>query len=279
METVLQQSPSTGSSCSGSSGFLAAVLAEKRREVKRLKSSGVALPPGDPVARHDFQAALMRPGMVALIGEVKFASPSAGRLKVAGDPASLAEDYAVGGAAALSVLTDQRYFGGELASIPLIKRRVGLPVLRKDFIIDPLQVEETAAWGADAVLLIARILPAGDLSRLLAAAAHQGLAALVEVHDRRDVQKALACGARLIGINNRDLDTCAVDLGRTLELRPLLPPGCTVVSASGIITPDDVVGLAAAGIHAVLVGTALMRAAEPRAAAGALAAAGCGWGR
>ena len=145
-----------------------------------------------------------------------------------------------------------------------------------DFIIDPLQVEESAACGADALLLIARVLSAQRLGGLLEAAAAWGLAALVEVHDQGDVRKALDCGADIIGINNRDLDTFAVDLGATLSLRPLLPPGCTVVSASGVRTPADVARLAGCGVDAVLVGTGLVQAVDPGARAGALAAAGRG---
>jgi len=254
--------------------FLDTILEEKRREVGQLKLKGLPRMPGGAAPIRDFDGALKRKTGIALIGEIKFGSPSSGFIRAPGDPVPIASGYARAGAAALSVLTDRRFFQGDIAFLRKVKAAVPLPVLRKDFIIDPLQVEESARYGADAFLLIARALSRERLTDLIAEADRFHLSALVEVHSREDAEKAVQCGAKVIGINNRDLQTFLVDLDRTLEIRPLLPPECTVVSASGITGPDDVRRLAAAGVDAVLVGTALMAEGDPAGKARSLVEAG-----
>lgn len=254
--------------------FLDAILEEKRHEVGELMLQGLPRTSANPVGRRDFAGALKREAGISLIGEIKFGSPSAGSIRAPGDPVPIASGYARAGAAALSVLTDRRFFHGDLAFLPRVKSAVQLPVLRKDFIIDPLQVEESARCGADAFLLIARILSRERLTDLLREADRFDLTALVEVHSCEDAEKALQCGAKVIGINNRDLRTFRVDLSRTLEIGPQLPSDCIVVSASGIAGPEDVRMLAAAGIDAVLVGSALMADGDPAARARTLVEAG-----
>ncbi|HEY8393470.1 MAG TPA: indole-3-glycerol phosphate synthase TrpC [Thermaerobacter sp.] len=202
-----------------------------------------------------------------IIAEIKRASPAAGVLARGGDPAALdageqARRYALGGAAAISVVTEPDHFHGDPGDLARV-RPLGLPVLRKDFIFSRYQLLESACWGADAVLLIARILTAGQLERLLREAAALGLEVLVEVNDERDTERALAAGATLIGINNRDLRTFQIDPQRTARLLPLLPPGVTVVAASGIATPEQARRLHTLGVDACLVGEALMRSGDP----------------
>ena len=160
---------------------------------------------------------------------------------------------------AISLLTDQKFFGGDLNQLPLLKKAVALPVLRKDFIIDEIQVKESFYWGADALLLIARILSQSKLRSMLKLSHQLGMASLVEVHDSDDLEKAQASGAEIIGINNRDLDTFKVKLRTTLDLIPHIPQGCLRVSESGISNKDDIDLLMEKGIQAVLVGTSLMK--------------------
>ena len=218
-----------------------------------------------PPAR-DFEEAL-RPaaaGGVALIAEVKQASPSRGVLARAGgfDPAGLARLYAEHGAAAISVLTDEKYFQGSLDALRLVRRTVAVPLLRKDFTIDEYQLWEARAAGADAALLIVAILDGPLLRDLLDAAKGVGLAALVEVHTAAELDRALAAGARILGINNRDLRTFETRIETTLGLLPRVPPGAIVVSESGFTSAADVRRVVAAGAHAVLVGEALVTAAD-----------------
>jgi indole-3-glycerol phosphate synthase len=210
---------------------------------------------------------------VALIAEVKKASPSAGLIRQDFDPVHIARAYERGGAACISVLTDERFFQGSLAHLRLVRSAVDLPLLRKDFILDPVQVLEARALGADAYLLIAAALAEGELGKLLAAGRELGMDALVEVHDEGDLGVALEAGADLIGINNRDLRTFQVGLDVTERLAPLVPAGVVVVAESGIRTCADVRRLKACGIRAVLVGEALMRAADIEAATRELASA------
>ncbi len=205
-----------------------------------------------------------------IIAEVKRRSPSKGAIQPDADPVEVARAYEAGGAAAISVLTDARYFSGSLDDLRAVRAAVSLPVLRKDFIIDPYQLAESALAGADAVLLIARALPGGALRRLLDEATALGLEALVEVHDEAETAAAAAAGATVIGINNRDLASFTVDLGVTRRLAPLVPAGTVVVSESGIAAPEDLEALEAAGAHAFLVGESLMRAGDPAAALRAL---------
>ena len=198
---------------------------------------------------------------VALIAEIKRASPSKGVLDANLNPRALAQAYARGGAAALSVVTEPDHFGGSLEDLEAA-RSAGLPVLRKDFMLDPWQVLEARAAGADAVLLIVRILGA-ELSTLLAVTRSLGMDALVEVYDAEDLERALDAGAQLVGVNHRDLDTFAVDPNRTARLAPLVPEGVTLVALSGVSTRAEMQALAASGARAVLVGEALVTSSDP----------------
>ncbi len=212
----------------------------------------------------DFSAALRRRDgeRPALIAEVKCASPSRGQIAKNFDPLVLARVYQANGASAISVLTDERYFKGSLEILRQIAGlRPRLPLLRKDFLLDPYQVYEARAAGADAVLLIAAHLTPDQLAELHALAGELGMAALVEVHSPEDLEKALAaCRPGLMGINNRDLRDFSVNLETTLRLRPQVPPGICLVAESGIHTAEDVKRLADAGVDAVLVGEALVAA-------------------
>ncbi len=213
----------------------------------------------------DFAAALCKT-RIAVIAELKAASPSAGVIRPQFDPAALARAYEAGGADALSVLTDRRFFRGRPEHLRTAREVTRLPVLRKDFTLEAYHVYEARAMGADAVLLIAAILDDARLRALRALAEELGMAAVVEVHTEEEVERALRCGAKIIGINNRDLRTFQVDLATTFRLRPRIPDGVLVVSESGITHPDQVRALEQAGVHAVLVGTALAGAADPAAA-------------
>jgi len=239
------------------------ILAYKADEVERLKERGL---PGDtngPIPlRRDFKAAVSREGWVNLIAEIKFASPSAGVILADGDPVPIARAYEAAGAGAVSVLTDRRFFRGDIRYIPRIRRAISLPILRKDFIVDPVQVEESALYGADAILLIAGILSPDRLKELLTLARTLGMACLTEVHHRHELETAIVCGADIIGINNRDLTTFEVNIATTLDLAPLIPDGRVRVSESGIFNRDDIGKLKQSGIHAVLVGTSLMKSRD-----------------
>lgn len=227
-------------------------------------------PPTRPPARRDFRAALQGDG-IALIAEFKRGSPSRGPLAENADPAPTTRRYQEAGAAALSVLTESNFFGGQLADLVAARRASSLPALRKDFIIHPCQlVESSGREGPDAVLLIAAALTEGELRSLVELARILGQAPLVEVHDEAELDAALASGADLIGINNRDLRTFEVSLETTLRLRPRIPPGVTVVSESGIRSRGDVLRLVEAGVDAMLVGEALMTASDPASAIKAL---------
>jgi indole-3-glycerol phosphate synthase len=221
--------------------------------------------------RRDFAAALKAPGL-SLIAEHKRSSPSAGVIRDDLVLEQVVGAYERGGAAALSVLTEGPSFGGSLADLRAARAASSLPILRKDFIVDPYQVHEAAAGGADAVLLIVAALDAEELARLRALAAELGLTVLVEVHDERELDVALGAGAGLIGINNRDLTTLAVDTRRTFELLGRLPDGITVVAESGFSQRGQLDELSAAGVDAVLMGEALMRSPDIEAAARALTA-------
>jgi indole-3-glycerol phosphate synthase len=219
-------------------------------------------------------ALLRRPGEpVRAIAEFKRASPSVGPIRPGADPAPVAREYAIAGASAISVLTDEHYFDGRLDFIGQVRDAVDLPVLRKDFLVDPYQLLEARAAGADGVLLIVAALEGTQLAELLAEATRLGMDALVEVGSEADVETALAAGARLVGVNHRDLRTFEVDMGLTGRLAPFLPRDVPLVSESGIRTADDVRALGAAGAHAVLVGESLMRAVSPGAALAQLLAA------
>jgi indole-3-glycerol phosphate synthase len=222
-----------------------------------------------PRAR-DFVAALQVPGEIRIIAEVKKASPSAGVIRPDFDPVAIARAYEANGAACVSVLTDEPFFQGKPEYLTAVKHVVSLPVLRKDFVLDRYQLLEARAWGADAALLIAEILPGDRLATLLRDATGLGLHVLVECHEADHLTRILDAGATLVGINNRNLKSFETRLDHTLGLLPRIPAGVTVVSESGIRTPADLRMLAAAGVHAVLVGESLMRAADVGAALAAL---------
>ena len=240
------------------------IIETKKEEVARLKrrtsvSRLLEMSAGRGPVRN-FRNALDRQ-TISIIAEVKCASPSRGRLVQKFDPQALARIYEANGAGAISVLTDEKYFSGHNDYLSLVKDSVGIPVLRKDFIIDPLQIYETRAIGADAVLLIVRVL--GDaLADFLALAGEHGLAALVEVHMERELEAALKARASLIGINNRDLDTFVTDIGTSVRLRNNVPAGCVVVAESGIRNRADIEYLQQAGIGAFLIGEGLVTAPD-----------------
>jgi indole-3-glycerol phosphate synthase len=254
-------------------GVLAAIVRTKREELTALRRCTDDLErraQAAPPAR-DFRRALAGGSEVALIAECKRRSPGAGELRPGLDPASVARAYQASGASALSVLTDSTYFGGTTDDLEAARVATSVPLLRKDFTLDPLHVVEARAVGADAVLLIVRILDDTRLRSLREEAEALGLAALVEAHDAEEIHRALDSGARIVGINNRDLATFTTRLETTLELLAEVPDDVVVVSESGIRERGDVQRLGAAGVHAVLVGEALLRSPDPGAAAAALA--------
>jgi indole-3-glycerol phosphate synthase len=216
----------------------------------------------------DFEGAMLAPGMT-LIAEIKRASPSAGPIAEA-DPGGLAARYEAGGAGAISVLTEPRFFDGSLADLRLARRRTRLPLLRKDFLVHPAQVLQSRAEGADAVLLIAAALDPSELEDLLAVAGEVGMGAVVEAHSGEDLDRAVASGARVIGVNARDLESLEVDLERGLQLVRAVPDDRVVVLESGIASRADVVRADQAGAAAVLVGETLMRSPDPQAEIGRL---------
>ncbi|HJZ54743.1 MAG TPA: indole-3-glycerol phosphate synthase TrpC, partial [Gemmataceae bacterium] len=218
----------------------------------------------------DFTAAVGRPGEVNVIAEVKKASPSAGVIRPDFDPVAIGTTYATHGATAISVLTDTDYFQGSLAHLSAVRRAVAVPVLRKDFVLDRYQLLEARLAGADAALLIAECLPGDHLTALQREATTLGLHTLVELHDAEELPRVLDCGARVIGINNRDLRTFVTRLEHTLDLVPKIPRDRVVVSESGIRMHADLTRLGAAGVRAVLVGESLMRSADIGAALDAL---------
>jgi indole-3-glycerol phosphate synthase len=239
------------------------ILDHKRNEVDDLRKRGLPERSDDDLPPpRDFKAAVATPGKIRLIAEIKFASPSAGVIHEKVDPCTIGRIYEDAGAGAISLLTDNRFFGGSLEELPRLKKAVSLPILRKDFIIDAIQVRESFLYGADAILLIARILSKGQLKELLTLSVESGLAPLTEVHDPHDLEKALDSGAEIIGINNRNLDTFEVDLQTTLDLAPRVPKQCIIISESGISHPEDIRALRKSGIQAVLVGTSIMKSSD-----------------
>ena len=245
-------------------GILARIVARKREELAR---STTTLDDWERKAvervsgRRDLRAAL-RTGAPAIIAEIKKASPSKGLLAADFDPPAIARDYARGGAAALSVLTDHEFFQGSLEDLVAARGATRLPVLRKDFILEERQIAEAAAHDADAILLIAAVLPLNRLRQLREYAAGFQVTALVEVHDERELELALASGADTVGVNNCDLGTFEVTLDTSLRLAGRLPAGIVKVSESGIRSAEDVRRLAAAGFDAFLVGEHLVRAGD-----------------
>lgn len=242
------------------------IVARKKEEVSDLLDRGMVetseqidLPRGFLKSLTDFDG-------IAVIAEAKKASPSKGVICEDFDPVAIASDYENGGAQALSVLTDVDFFQGSLAYIPAVRSEVGLPVLRKDFIIHEAQIHQARNFGADAILLIVAILDKVQLRDYRMLAEELGMDCLVEVHDEREGEAALNAGSRLIGVNNRDLRDFSVDLGTTLRVKGMIPDDIPVVSESGIRNYDDVRKLADNGVAAVLVGETLMRASDRVAA-------------
>ena len=248
--------------------FLERIVAERRADAGRRRNEGAlelakdAAPAGGPV--RDLVAAIAAPGL-AVIAEVKRASPSAGDIRADADPVATARTYDRGGAAAISVLTEPAHFRGSLDDLRAVREAVGVPVLRKDFLCDALHLWEARAAGADAVLLIVAALTQTELVTLIDLADALGMAALVEVHAPDEAARALDAGARIVGINARNLATLEVDPATIPKIRPLVPQGVLVVAESGIATRADVIAVEEAGVDAILVGEALMRASDPGA--------------
>ncbi len=255
--------------------ILTRIVATKEAEIDALRPRAAEFRDRARAAApsRDFERALARHDRVRVIAEVKRRSPGAGDIRPRLDPAGLARTYAENGAAALSVLTDTPWFGGRLDDLVSARAAVDLPALRKDFTLDRIQIDEARAAGADAILLIVRILDDARLSDLHGYALELGLAALVEVHDERELERALAVGARIVGINNRDLATFSTDLAVTEGLLDRLPADTVVVSESGIRNSDDVERLGRSGVDAVLVGETILRASSPGRMVADLAAA------
>jgi len=246
------------------------IVAAKHHEIARAKARLPAERLREQAAGaapvRDFLAALAAPGPIRLIAEVKKASPSKGLIRGDFDPAGIARTYQRHGAACISVLTDEPYFQGSLEYLCQVRAAVGLPVLRKDFVIDPYQVLEARAAGADAVLLIAECLDDARLRSLHDEIVALGMTPLVELYEPENLDRVLAIGAKLVGINNRNLRTFEVDLEHTLRLKQRIPADRVVVGESGIRTRDDVLRLEAAGVHAMLVGESLMASPDLGAA-------------
>ena len=249
---------------------LGRIIAGKRTELetekrqlpmrRAIELASAAPPP------HPFGAALRAPGRINVIAEVKRASPSRGDIRRAADPATVARAYAEAGAAAVSVLTDERFFLGSPRHLEQVRAAVSLPLLRKDFIFDEYQIYRSRAHGADAVLLIARVLEPRLLQTLLGVTRSLHMEALVEVHDEDELRRALDCGATLVGVNNRDLGSLTVSIDTSLRLAPLLPNTVLRVSESGIESRADLDRLRDAGYEAFLIGERLMREDDPGAA-------------
>lgn len=220
------------------------------------------------------ESALREGGTVKIIAEVKRSSPSKGALAAIADPAGLAADYESGGACVISVLTEQRRFGGSLADLAAVRAAVDIPVLRKDFIVSAYQVWEARAHGADVVLLIVAALEQEALVSLVERVHSLGMTALVEVHDEEEVRRAVDAGARVIGVNCRNLKTLEVDRQTFARVSPTIPDGIFRIAESGVRGPHDVLDFARAGAHAVLVGESLVTGKDPRSAVADLVAAG-----
>ncbi len=251
--------------------MLDTILETKRREVAERRRAPREYPA--PTAPRGFKAALdarVAAGGFGLIAEIKKASPSKGLIRADFDPPAHARAYAEGGAACLSVLTDHDYFQGHEDYLIAARAACPLPVLRKDFMVDPWQVGEARAMGADAILIIVAALDDGQMAEIEAAAIEAGMDALIEVHDAAELERALRLKSRLIGVNNRNLKDFSVDLRRTYELVQLAPAGCTFVAESGLTSRADLDAMAAHDVRCFLIGEALMRQPDVAAATRAL---------
>ncbi|HEX5106138.1 MAG TPA: indole-3-glycerol phosphate synthase TrpC [Pirellulaceae bacterium] len=250
--------------------ILEQIVASKRAEIERAKA---AIPiaelrarlPDAPAVR-DFFAPLAAEGPIKLIAEVKKASPSKGVIRADFDPVAIGRTYEAHGAMCLSILTDEPYFQGSLEYLKQVRQAVAIPVLRKDFILDSYQLTEARAAGADAVLLIAECLDDCHLRKLHNEALELGMTPLVEFYEPANLDRVLAAGATLVGVNNRDLRTFEVDLEHTIRMRQRVPQGCVLVGESGILARADALRLESAGVEAMLVGESLMREADIGAA-------------
>jgi indole-3-glycerol phosphate synthase len=252
-------------------GILTKIVEQKKLELSR-REAGLEQRAADSTrSRRNFQAALAG-SHPAVIAEIKQASPSRGILSEAFDPAAIAKSYEAGGAAAVSVLTDEHYFRGSLEDLVAARTSIALPVLRKDFTIDPYHVHQAAAHGADAILLIAAILTEREMRDLRELAEQYRMSALVEVHDAEELEPALASGAKIVGVNNRDLNTFEVHLDTALRLAPRIPESVLRVAESGIHCAADIRRLTQAGYQAFLVGEHLMKSGDPAGALRALLA-------
>ena len=248
------------------------ILAHKRDEIvqrkRKVSESGfreIAQENPSPGGFRDALQASIEQGCPAIIAELKRASPSRGVIREDFDPTAIAGSFQRGGAVALSVLTDARYFKGSGVILELARRGSSLPILRKDFILDPYQVYESCAMGASAILLIVAALSDEELKELRQLARTFGLDVLVEVHNSDELDRVVSAGADLIGINNRDLQTFDVSLDTTVQLAPQVPEGVIAVAESGIHSPQDITKIRACGVNAFLIGESLMRADDPGA--------------
>ena len=245
------------------------IVMTKQAEVEEAKSRMPLEDVKAQVARYQsersFRKAIKVEGKLSLIAELKRKSPSKGMLRERFDPVSLGQELEEAGAAALSVLTDEAYFGGSLDFLRDVKSFTSVPVLRKDFIVDPYQVYEAAIYQADAVLLIVRVLDEGQLFQCMQAADKMGIEPFVEVHTESELRLAVSSGAHVIGINHRDLKTFKIDPTLTEKLVPKVPAGKIIVAESGLKTPEEIKRMKALGVHAVLIGEALMTAPDPKA--------------
>ena len=244
--------------------ILPRIIEEKRREVdsaqKNISLNRLKEEAGSVYIKSMFKKNISRKGHIHLIAEIKRSSPSKGIIRAKFDPLRIALTYQATGAAVISILTDERFFDGKLEYIKMVKKRVTIPILRKDFIIDEYQIYESAAAGADAILLIAHILTQEELNRYFGIARELGMDVLVEVHNEEEVEKALNSPATIIGINNRNLVSFEVDISVTQRLIHLIPENKIIVSESGIETYEQVMFLKSLGVNAVLIGEIFMRA-------------------
>jgi indole-3-glycerol phosphate synthase len=247
--------------------FLERIVESKREEIRRRKTEVDPREVEERISQlpnpRDVMDSLSRHRPMALIAEIKRASPSAGAIKEDVDLRRIPHEYEIGGACAISVLTEVRFFKGDLSFLSMVKAETSLPLLQKDFIIDPFQIYEGRASGADAILLIASLLDRPQLTDFVHLVQSLQMTPLVEIHDEVDLKKILPLDLLLVGINNRDLKTFRVDLGTTLRLKKEIPPGTKVISESGIASPQDVRILKGAGVDGILVGEVLMRSPSP----------------
>lgn len=249
--------------------ILATIIENKIIEIEEAKKSlpleSIVERLKDSEAPRDFFGAIYPGGALKIIAEIKHASPSKGILREHFDPVKIARSYSDSGASALSVLTDEKFFKGSLTYLRKVREAVSIPLLRKDFIVDPYQVYEARYYGADAVLLIVAALGQDMLKELLDLTHTLGLNAVVEVHNESELERALEAGSRIIGINNRDLRTFEVDLGVSVRLAKKIPRGIIVIAESGIGSSEDIRSLRGQGVHVFLIGETFMKAPDPGA--------------